>query len=169
MTSTIVLREMGEADVPAIAALCGQLGYPTTDLDVSSRWRQIASQPRDRVVVAVSGGQVVGWVHLHVWVGLESGPDVEIGGLVVDERHRGAGIGRVLMKEAEEWARQQNCRRVRLRSNVVRTAAHLFYQRIGYRIFKTQYAFEKAAEGTETEEAEGTEGTELTDSHGETE
>ena len=157
MTSTIVLREMNKGDVPAVAALSGQLGYPSTDDAVASRWRHLSTQPCDRVVVAVLGGTVVGWIHLHVWVGLESGPDVEVGGLVVDERHRGAGVGRVLMKEAEEWARQRNCRRVRLRSNVARTAAHLFYQRIGYRIFKTQYAFEKPT----------AERTELTDSHGE--
>jgi GNAT superfamily N-acetyltransferase len=149
MTSTIALRKMADGDVPAVAALCGQLGYPSSEADVAARWRQLASQTRDRVLVAVIGGAVVGWIHLHVWVGLESGPDIEIGGLVVDEQHRGAGVGRLLMKEAEDWARHQGCRRIRLRSNVVRTAAHAFYQRIGYRVFKTQYAFEKATEGTE--------------------
>ena len=91
--------------------------------------------------------------HRQVWIGLESGPDVEVGGLVVDEHHGGAGIGRLLMNEAETWARQQGCRRVRLRSNVVRTAAHEFYQRIAYTVCKTHYAFERILETPERTES----------------
>lgn len=143
MSSDIVLRRMELQDIPAVTALCAQLGYPATEADVERRFRRVAALPEDALLVAVTGESVVGWIHLHVWHGVESGPDVELGGLVVDERHRGRGIGRLLMAEAERWGRERGCTRVRFRSNVIRTEAHAFYQRLGYRIGKTQYAFEK--------------------------
>jgi GNAT superfamily N-acetyltransferase len=143
MTSTVTVRPMQRQDIPAVAMLCGQLGYPTSEADVQKRYLRLASSADDAIVVAAIGASVVGWIHLHVWQGLESGPDVELGGLVVDERRRGEGIGRMLMMEAERWARERGCSRVRLRSNVTRTEAHAFYESVGYEIFKTQYAFQK--------------------------
>jgi GNAT superfamily N-acetyltransferase len=142
MVGDVVARPMQERDVAAVAALCEQLGYPTTEETVAQRFAAVATR-NDEVFVATTNGAVIGWIHLHVWVGLESGPDVEIGGLVVDERYRSAGVGRMLMALAEGWATEHGCARVRLRSNVIRAGAHAFYQRIGDRIFKTQYAFEK--------------------------
>jgi GNAT superfamily N-acetyltransferase len=52
----------------------------------------------------------------------------EIGGLVVERRRRKKGIGKLLMTGAEEWAREQGCSVVRLRSSAVRTEAHRFYE-----------------------------------------
>jgi GNAT superfamily N-acetyltransferase len=144
MNGDVFLRLAGEEDVPAITALCLQLGYPNDDEDVRRRLRALATMPGDRVFVAVRGTAVVGWIHLHVWCGVESGPDVEVGGIVVDERHRGEGVGRLLMEHAARWGADRGCSRVRLRSNVKRAGAHAFYQRIGFRVYKTQYAFEKA-------------------------
>jgi GNAT superfamily N-acetyltransferase len=67
----------------------------------------------------------------------------EVGGLVVDENHRGRGIGRILMQHAEQWARGRGCETVCVRSNVVRERAHVFYQGIGYDNIKTQRMFLK--------------------------
>jgi GNAT superfamily N-acetyltransferase len=47
------------------------------------------------------------------------------------------------MNRAERWARSQGLKSVYLRSNVAREKAHSFYQRLGYRIIKTQHAFQK--------------------------
>jgi GNAT superfamily N-acetyltransferase len=150
MTADVRLRPLEEADVAAVAALCDQLGYPNSERDVQRRIRDLAGSADDAVFVAVQDGGVVGWIHLHVWRGVESGPDVEIGGLVVNERHRGAGIGRLLIAEADRWAVARGCLRVRLRSNITRAGAHAFYQRLGFRVFKTQYAFEKEVSGPGT-------------------
>ena len=71
-------------------------------------------------------------------------PQAEIGGLVVDEDHRCCGVGRLLMQQAEQWAREKGCSEVYLRSNVVREGAHAFYEGIGYSSAKTSMAFRKA-------------------------
>ena len=143
MDADVFLRPVREEDVPAVTALCAQLGYPNDEGEVLRRLRALAARPEDQVLVAVRGTAVVGWIHLHVWRGVESGPDVEVGGIVVDERCRGEGVGRLLMDQAARWGAERGCSHVRLRSNVKRDGAHAFYQRIGFRIYKTQYAFEK--------------------------
>jgi len=67
----------------------------------------------------------------------------EVGGLVVDSRARGKGIGRTLMTAAEAWARERGYTRLMLRSNTIRAEAHRFYQNLGYTIVKSQHKFQK--------------------------
>jgi len=59
------------------------------------------------------------------------------------EGHRSAGAGKLLLDEAERWAREHGCSAVNLRSNVIRERAHQFYLRNGYEHYKTQKAFRK--------------------------
>jgi GNAT superfamily N-acetyltransferase len=86
---------------------------------------------------------VVGWIHAHLCLLLQTNLHAEIGGLVVDERYRSSGIGRQLLLQIEQWASQQGCESVYLRSNVVRTQAHIFYEKMGYSYTKTSLAFHK--------------------------
>jgi GNAT superfamily N-acetyltransferase len=51
--------------------------------------------------------------------------------------------GAALLAQAEEWARKRNVRTIRLRSNVVRERAHLFYLGEGYERIKTSHVFQK--------------------------
>ncbi|HXH05932.1 MAG TPA: GNAT family N-acetyltransferase, partial [Vicinamibacterales bacterium] len=52
--------------------------------------------------------------------------------------------GAALVRAVERWAAARGLPRLRLRSNVVRAAAHRFYLRQGFGIVKTQHAFEKS-------------------------
>lgn len=144
MSGEITLRELEPADLPAVAALCGQLGYPSTVEEIERRAARLAGRPDHSVVVAVRGGEVIGWIHLSARDTLESDPDVEVAGLVVDERCRGGGVGRQLMAYAERWAASRGRTLVRVRSNVVRERAHAFYKGLGFRIQKTQHTLVKA-------------------------
>jgi hypothetical protein len=47
------------------------------------------------------------------------------------------------MNQAEAWAAAETIPVVRLQSTVSRTAAHRFYERLGYRTVKTQHSFLK--------------------------
>lgn len=143
---TAAVRPMAQRDLAQVARLCGQLGYPTTPAQVGARFARLEESPDHAFFVAVDGEAVLGWIHLYVYTTLESDSSVEIGGLVVDERARRRGVGRLLMIEAERWATSRSCSRIRLRSNVVRTEAHAFYARLGYRTNKTQFRFEKTLE-----------------------
>lgn len=140
----ILIRPARSEDTASLAALATQLGYPSTPEQVEMRLDEIRRDPRQRVRVAQAvDGAVVGWVHVAVVSTLESDPQAEIQGLVVEESVRGKGIGRRLMEKAEAWARDEGVAGIRLRSNVVREDAHAFYQHLGYRITKTQHTFVK--------------------------
>ena len=146
MTPSITVRSMQTSDLADVAGLCAQLGYPSTEAQVAERFVQLAASDRDEVLVAHDGQHVVGWIHLHIALTLETDRHVEIGGLVVDEGARGKGAGRLLVAEGERWAGAHRCSRMRVRSNVTRWGAHGFYQGLGYRIVKTQYTFVKECE-----------------------
>lgn len=140
----VSVRPMTEADLADVARLATQLGYPSTPEQVARRFRSIQAAPDSHVLVAVGGsGAVVGWIHVFGNRLLESEPDAEIGGLVVDASVRGRGVGSVLVAAAEAWARDHGFPVVSVRSNVVRREAHEFYQERGYGIVKTQIKFRK--------------------------
>ena len=128
-------------DVPALAALAGELGYATTPDEMARRLA--ALDDRDAVFVAEHDGACVAWIQVSIVESLESRRFAEIRGLVVGEAQRGGGIGAALVAAAEEWARSRDCPRVRVRSNVVRERTHRFYERLGYHAVKSQKVFEK--------------------------
>lgn len=141
---SLTIRSARMKDAEALANLTSQLGYPATAEQIRGRFNMLQARPgEDVVLVAEVDGKVVGWVHAHTYKLLVDAPEVEIGGLVVDEEMRGQGIGEQLMQAAEDWAREHDCESIYLRSNTIRTKAHEFYKRIGYEIIKSQYAFRK--------------------------
>lgn len=141
----LTIRPACVEDVPAIAVLCEQLGYPVSQRDVRRRLTDEAMQSSDHVIYVVEApdGCVVGWVHTYVCRLVVRNRYAEIGGLVVEKDYRGRGIGRLLMDRVEHWARERECSEVRLRSNVIREGAHRFYEEIGYANVKASYTFRK--------------------------
>jgi GNAT superfamily N-acetyltransferase len=142
--SPLGVRRASRADAQPIAALCVQLGYPTSPEEVVRRLAKIEQDDDHALYVAeLPGGGVIGWVHVYVSRLLVADPSAEIGGLVVDEAYRRRGVGRRLMEEAERWAGERGCAAINLRSNIIRKEAHAFYERIGYSNVKTQLKFHK--------------------------
>jgi len=138
------IRTMTSEDIPAVARLATQLGYPSEASDIERRFALLRGDPDHVVFVAEAPtGAVVGWVHVHAQRLLEAEPFAEIGGLVVDEGWRGRGAGHLLMAAAERWAASNGYAQVCVRSNTVREAAHRFYQGLGYRPVKVQQVFRK--------------------------
>jgi GNAT superfamily N-acetyltransferase len=141
----IVIRPATPDDAAAIGRLAAQLGYTVLESDVNRRLAELVRQTDHEVYVAAAPGkEMVGWIHLYIDHSLLHGPLVALGGIVVDEAYRGKGIGHRLMEQAETWGRARGCTAVYLKSNVIRHEAHAFYESMGYRNVKTQYAFRKA-------------------------
>jgi GNAT superfamily N-acetyltransferase len=141
----VVIRIATCDDVVAITALIPQLGYTVPADDINQRLAEISPRADHAVYVAATPENgVVGWIHLYIDYSLMDDPLVMIGGIVVDTARRGKGIGRQLMEQAEIWGRAQGCVAVYLKSNVIRRKAHAFYESLGYRNVKTQYAYRKA-------------------------
>jgi len=139
----ITIRSVTEDDAIEIARLASELGYPTTPVEIAERIARQAKVPGRAVFVACDGAQVAGFIDLSTEMHLHTTPKGRIDGLVVSESVRGQGVGALLCRHAEEWARQQGLKTMMLTSRSTRERAHAFYERDGYRRTKTSYLFEK--------------------------
>ena len=127
----LTVRDARPGDAEAIADLLGQLGYPTEPRAVESRLERLIIVG-DRVLVAELEEQVVGLAQLHVSPSIEyEQPAAKISALVVDESHRGAGIGRALVDAMEAEARARRSALLFLTTAAHREDAHEFYRRLG--------------------------------------
>jgi|SRR6185436_10835368 len=145
MTVEIILRRAKAGDAPRIAELSGQLGYPSSSKEMSDRLAVLSQDPAHAIIVAEPGDRSIqGWIHVMALMHLESGVFAEIAGLVVDESHRGKGAGKLLVDAGEKWAREFGCTTMTVRSNVVRSQTHNFYENLGYSVLKQQKVFKKS-------------------------
>ena len=137
------LRTATVADVPEIVALLAadQLGATrdgidsAADLDRYERaFRDIDSDPAHLLVVAEADDKIVGTMQLSFLPGLarRGALRAQIEAVRVADDYRGRGLGAQMFGWAIEEASRRGCALVQLTSDKSRTAAHRFYQRLGF-------------------------------------
>ena len=123
------IRPYENHDAPAVIDLWQRcdLIVPWNDpqLDID---RKLGTQP-DSVLVATVDGQIVGTV----MVGYD-GHRGWINYLATAPEHRRRGVGRALMKAAEERMRAIGCLKINLQIRRWNSNAVAFYERIGYAV-----------------------------------
>jgi GNAT superfamily N-acetyltransferase len=136
------VRAARRADAAALAALSGQLGYPSTEAQVSGRLSLLAD-PERTLFVAEAGGELAGFIDVHVQRTVEEDPYGEVGGLVVSEASRSLGVGRALLDAAAAWARERGLAHLWIRANLARgPGTHDFYEHVGCVTVKDQRVYE---------------------------
>ena len=138
----IQLKKMTIDHVPDVRWLSEQLGYPIPTTQIEMNINELVTSPNHIALVALYNQQIVGWIHAFRAMLIESKPFIEIGGLVVAENFRNSGIGKKLVDKIKEWAIQKAINEVRVRSNVLRNAAHRFYLNNGFIEIKQQKVFQ---------------------------
>ena len=135
-----LIREMTLGDAPRLAELTTQLGYPMSHENMLGRVQLFLKSTYGKVFVAEVNGVVVGYVCL--WI-REHFHDMHraarILALVVDANHQRMGIGKKLMAQAEQYAKDEGCISVDLTSAYRRADAHAFYESLGYEAEQTKY------------------------------
>ena len=127
------VRQATVGDRADIAALLGQLGYPSTSEACGERLRRLESSLDARAFVLDHGGRVVGLATSHVFQSIHANEPVAwLTTLVVDIDHRGHRFGRLLLDAVEELARSRGAVRVSVTSGTHRVEAHGFYEHNGY-------------------------------------
>ena len=139
----LFIRKISIEDAATLSGLSLQLGYSLSVSETSHQVTAILLHPDHKAWVAEADGKVVGWIHAFKTLRLESLPFVEIGGLVIDKIYRGKGVGKALTKEVEKWCRAEGILTLRVRSNVKRNEAHVFYGQLGFLEDKEQKVFSK--------------------------
>ncbi|MGH9068064.1 MAG: GNAT family N-acetyltransferase [Acidimicrobiales bacterium] len=130
-------------DAAEITRLAAELGYPASVQDMASRLATLLPLPEHFVVVAESGGALLGWAAVEIRMQLVSGRKAELMGLVVDANARRMGIGKALVRATENWVREQGFDKMTVRSSAARPESHPFYERLGYERSKTQHVYIK--------------------------
>jgi GNAT superfamily N-acetyltransferase len=143
MASGCHVRAMRAKDLSRVVALNQELGYAGSLDQMRSRFKKIGRRVGNGLFVAILDGSVDGWLHVQVQQSLESEPFAEITGLVVALDARRRGLGRALVDSAARWACDLGLPHVRVRSNIRRQEAHTFYSALGFRLLKTQHAYER--------------------------
>jgi N-acetylglutamate synthase-like GNAT family acetyltransferase len=142
--SKVLIRNAVSGDGPALARLIGQLGYEVTLAEVTERLADMARDGRV-VLVAQLDGAVVGCLSTSMMRVLHRpAPVGRISMMVVDEAVRGRGIGAGLVRAAERTLTRAGCQLVEVTSNLQRTDAHRFYERLGYERTSVRLAREPA-------------------------
>ena len=137
----IIVREMDVKDAEAVNALSKQLGYPLSIEQTLQNIKAILQSKDHSAFVAEYENKIVGWVGVAQALMIEVMAHCEINGLVIDEHHRGMGIGKLLIDKVKHWAKKNGYNKIGLHCNVKRTEAHLFYQHLGFTELKQQKNF----------------------------
>jgi GNAT superfamily N-acetyltransferase len=138
------VRRAQIADASEMTRLSAQLGYPMPAAEMTRRLGALLLDKRHCVAVAAGGERLLGWVHVEHRTTLEGGQRAELMGLVVDSNARRSGVGRALVRFAEEWAAARGLPSMTVRSNATRELSHPFYEALGYARVKTQHVYTKA-------------------------
>jgi GNAT superfamily N-acetyltransferase len=126
-----------------VALLLGELGYASTTKRAGERIAALAADPQSLLLVAEADGELAGFAGLHVQPLIESDePGCVFTTLVVSERFRRSGVGRLLAEAIEAEARARGGKRIVLSSHERRADAHAFYEALGYEHTGRRYAKE---------------------------
>ncbi|MFI2377961.1 GNAT family N-acetyltransferase [Streptomyces sp. NPDC018964] len=127
-------------DVPAIVGMLADdpLGAQRESPDDLSPYltalERLDADPNQHLVVAVREGRVVGTLQLTIVPGLSRRGATRsiIEAVRVHADERGSGLGTRLVEWAIDTSRREGCHLVQLTSDNTRTAAHRFYERLGF-------------------------------------
>ena len=137
------IRRAVREDAPRLAQLASDLGYTINSDSVDAAIDRLKSDG-GAIFVADASEHLTGWIHVYRSHVIQTEPFAEVGGLVVDPLNRADGVGQRLIEAAERRASANDLTLVRVRSNIVRSNAHRFYERRGYDVEETSYTFSKS-------------------------
>ncbi|QES42633.1 GNAT family N-acetyltransferase [Streptomyces venezuelae] len=134
------IRPATAADLPAIVGMLADdpLGATRESPDdltpYVTAFERLNDDPNQHLVVAEREGRVVGTLQLTIVPGLSRKGATRsiIEGVRVHADERGSGLGTRFIEWAVDESRRQNCQLVQLTSDVTRTDAHRFYERLGF-------------------------------------
>ncbi|MCP3756721.1 GNAT family N-acetyltransferase [Streptomyces sp. TBY4] len=141
----MIFRTATRQDLPAVLALLAQDEAAGTEspevpevpevTEAHERaFAAIEADPRNEMLVLEEAGDLLGCLQLTYIPGLGQGGRERalVEAVRIRADRRGAGLGARLMELAADRARERGCGLMQLTSNKRRTAAHRFYERLGW-------------------------------------
>ncbi|HSB54337.1 MAG TPA: GNAT family N-acetyltransferase [Gemmatimonadales bacterium] len=142
---TVRLRTAGTADLPFVLSLAPRLaefGLPPwrapgdvveAERRALSRALEAGSPDAPVLLAEDADGSALGFAYLETQTDYFTGrPHAHIAVLAVAERAQGRGVGRALLRAAEEWARRRGDPFISLNVFAQNTRARTVYEHLGY-------------------------------------
>jgi GNAT superfamily N-acetyltransferase len=114
----VLVRRARPGDAAQVRTLVEQLGYSPDERRYDEIFAQVVRHPEAAVFVATLGVRLIGYL------ALSHRPQIRLGGtvavideLVVEDNHRGSGVGTALLEAALTQARGLGCRRVEVHTS----------------------------------------------------
>ncbi|WP_214815705.1 GNAT family N-acetyltransferase [Exiguobacterium sp. s59] len=138
---TIVrIRTAEHRDIAVLAELMGELGYPTTEEQMATRFMNILKDSNYHTFVAVDGQEIVGMIGCFRGLSYEKDePYLRIIALVVKSFRRKNGVGATLVNHVQEWAYQHDIKKIAVNTGNRRVESHEFYKKMGFEGTGTGY------------------------------
>jgi GNAT superfamily N-acetyltransferase len=130
-------RTAQKDDLPGLLALYRQLNPEEEPIDLEkahSIWDATEKSNSTKYFVALDGTRVVSTCNITLIPNLtrDGRSFAIIENVITDQAYRKQGIGKKIMQQAIECAKESNCYKVVLLSSTKRTEAHGFYESIGF-------------------------------------
>ena len=140
--SELIIRRAHESDLPALIEIFaadvigghGDTSDPSAFEDYLRAFHAIDASATEQLFVAETVEGIVGTFQINfnrVLTG-RGGLSMIIEAVHTRPDMRSRGIGAAMVAYALEEARRRNCRQVQLTSNLARSDAHRFYERLGF-------------------------------------
>jgi len=137
------IRLATEEDVPRILDLYHELTISLSQVEISRSpspddyrkvFAEICGDPRHELFVAEDKGEVVGTVVLLIVPNLSHSatPWALVENLVVGQKYRRTGLGKMLLEHVIARAKEKGCHRIELCSDKRRKEAHRLYRSVGF-------------------------------------
>lgn len=147
----MTIRHLQTQDLPAYFRLRTAL-WPDSADDFEREVSEILNADHLASFVAEQEGTLVGFVEVSLRAyaeGCESSPVGYLEGWYVAPNHRKTGVGRRLVKTAEDWARAKGCTEMASDSEVSNTPSHRAHARLGYQEVERIVCFRKPLQEVE--------------------
>lgn len=144
----MIVREALAEDLRGVLELYAQPGLDDGQSlpleDAEALYDQMRAYPHYRLYVAEDRGRVVGTFTLLISRNLShlGAPSAVVESVAVDPGGQGEGVGRRMMAFALDVCRRAGCYKMALSSNLRRSRAHAFYEKLGFA--RHGYSFEVA-------------------------
>ncbi len=130
----MMIRDAKESDYGELMLLYNQfVGSDRYSKRDNDSFKKVLKNSHNFVFVAEDGGKLVGFAAFSVRdVVRYPKPIAELDELLVLADYRKRGIGKLLMEQVENKAKEQDCYRMFIESHYDHKVAHKFYEALGY-------------------------------------
>lgn len=137
------IRKCLDSDINEVYNLICELKDKKLDFNIFKKAYQSKIRNKNNYfIVGIENSNVIGFLSLIIDFQLHhTGKVATVEELIVSSKYRNNGIGRVLLENAINYAKETKCDVIELTSGFTREAAHRFYEKNGFT--KGSYKFKK--------------------------